>query len=233
MPTSPSTAGNAGFPSAVTHDQAVANPWVRRARTLTRKLTGTDLFPEPEQLASFAAEMFQTDAVAERFVAEVYGSLGGEAARTVLDQALTEGIDSVPNPPPAMADLFAEFETVPAWVDPDLIAQGEGIWRRWGTALFSVAGGETLEMYTEAAVAKPLSLAGGYAGDNALRRFLETARFWIDVSQPNALLTPDQPAGPPPCGCGSCTCGSGAPSPSIRSGTATAGVIRSASPTSS
>ena len=108
----------------------------------------------------------------------------------LVEQALTEGIDSVPNPPPAMADLFAEFETVPAWVDPDLIAQGEGIWRRWGTALFSVAGGETLEMYTEAAVAKPLSLAGGYAGDNALRRFLETARFWIDVSQPNALLTP-------------------------------------------
>jgi hypothetical protein len=43
-------------------------------------------------------------------------------------------------------------------------------------------------MYTESAVAVPLSLAGGYAGDNALRRFLETARFWIDVSEPGALF---------------------------------------------
>jgi hypothetical protein len=43
-------------------------------------------------------------------------------------------------------------------------------------------------MYTESAVALPLSLAGGYAGDNALRRFLETARFWIDVSEPGALF---------------------------------------------
>ncbi len=188
MPSSPTA--NAGFPSAVTHDRAVASPWVRRARTLTRKTTGKDLFPEPGQLTSFAAEMFRTDAVAERFVAEVYGSLGGEQARALLDQALTEGIGSIEDPPPAMVELFREFEEVPDWVNPALIAEGEQIWRRWGTALFSVAGGETLEMYTEAAVAKPLSLAGGYAGDNALRRFLETARFWIDVSQPGALLTP-------------------------------------------
>jgi hypothetical protein len=43
-------------------------------------------------------------------------------------------------------------------------------------------------MYTESAVAVPLSLAGGYAGDNALRRFLETTRFWMDVSEPGALF---------------------------------------------
>jgi len=185
----PSTT-NAGFPSAVTYDDAVASPWIRRARTVTRKLTGKDLFPEPENLKTFAEDMYVTDTVAERFVAEVYGTLGGEKARAMLDQALTEGIDSIENPPPAMVELFEEFETVPDWVNPEMIAEGEAIWRRWGTALFSVAGGETLEMYTEAAVAKPLSLAGGYAGDNALRRFLETAKFWIDVSQPDSLLTP-------------------------------------------
>jgi hypothetical protein len=54
--------------------------------------------------------------------------------------------------------------------------------------LFAVAGATTIEMYSEAALAVPLSLAGGYAGDNALRRFLETVRFWIDVSTPGALF---------------------------------------------
>lgn len=54
--------------------------------------------------------------------------------------------------------------------------------------LFSVAGAITLEVYTEGAVAVPLSLAGGYAGDNALRRFLETSKFWMDVSEPGALF---------------------------------------------
>ena len=84
----PSTT-NAGFPSAVTYDDAVASPWIRRARTVTRKLTGKDLFPEPENLKTFAEDMYVTDTVAERFVAEVYGTLGGEKARAMLDQALS------------------------------------------------------------------------------------------------------------------------------------------------
>lgn len=178
------------FPEAVRYADAVNSRAVARARRVTRRLTGKDLFPAEEHIRTFAAEMFTTDPVAERFVDEVYGELSGEAARALLDKALTEGLDSIEDPPPAMVALFEEFETVPEWVDPAQIAEGEAIWRRWGTSLFSVAGGITLEMYTEAAVATPLSLAGGYAGDNALRRFLETARFWIDVSEPDALLTP-------------------------------------------
>ncbi len=178
------------FPAAVAYESAMTNRRLRGVRGLVRQFTRKDLFPEPENLRTFAEDMFRTDPVAERFVDEVYGTLGGEAARALLDQALTDGLDSIDDPPPALVDLFEEFEMVPDWVDPELIAEGEAIWRRWGTGLFSVAGGITLEMYTEAAVAKPLSLAGGYAGDNALRRFLETSRFWIDVSQPDALLTP-------------------------------------------
>ncbi|WP_238419751.1 oxygenase MpaB family protein [Gordonia sp. 'Campus'] len=178
------------FPTAVTYRSAIDNRRLTRLRTLVRKVSGKDLFPEPHHLRTFAEDMFRTDPVAERFVDEVYGTLGGDAARALLDKALTDGLDSIPDPPAALVELFEEFETVPDWVDPALIAEGEAIWRRWGTGLFSVAGGITLEMYTESAVAKPLSLAGGYAGDNALRRFLETARFWIDVSQPDALLTP-------------------------------------------
>ncbi|MBD0862716.1 DUF2236 domain-containing protein [Gordonia sp. zg691] len=182
--------GAPAFPTAVAYDKAVAGRGLTRVRHVVRRVTGKDLFPEPEHLRTFAEDMFRTDPVAERFVDEVYGTLGPEAARALLDQALTDGLDSIDNPPPALVELFEEFDEVPDWVDPELIAEGEAIWRRWGTGLFSVAGGITLEMYTEAAVAKPLSLAGGYAGDNALRRFLETSRFWIDVSQPGALLTP-------------------------------------------
>jgi hypothetical protein len=56
--------------------------------------------------------------------------------------------------------------------------------------LFNVAGVITLEIYTESGVATPLSLAGGYAGDNALRRFLESAKFWIDTSEEGGLFRP-------------------------------------------
>lgn len=164
---------------------------VRRAERLFGKVTGTRLFPTDEQATALCADLFTGDPVAERFVAEVMrGENGTRTGRRLLETALAHGIDAVPDAPESMRALFAEFETVPDWVVPELVEQGAAIWRRWGTMLFSFAGAETLEMYTEAAVATPLSLAGGYAGDSALRRFLETTRFWMDVSVPHALLTP-------------------------------------------
>ncbi|MEU1984696.1 oxygenase MpaB family protein [Nocardia sp. NPDC019395] len=178
-------------PDAFRYWQARENPRVRQIERLVRRLTGTELFPTEEQARALCADMFSGDPVAERFVAEVMrGETGRADGRKLLEAALRDGIDSIPDPPAAMRALFAEFETVPGWVQPDLVERGAAVWRRWGTMLFSFAGAETLEMYTESAVATPLSLAGGYAGDSALRRFLETCRFWMDVSQPGALLTP-------------------------------------------
>lgn len=178
-------------PSAFAYREAMSRPMVRRGRRLAKRITGKDLFPTAEQIEAFYGDMYRADPVAERFVDDVfYGEIGQEAGRALLKKALDEGIGSIADPPESMVALFREFEDVPDWVDPATVEAGAQIWRRWGTFLFSVAGGETLEMYTEAAVATPLSLAGGYAGDNALRRFLETCRFWIDVSEPGALLTP-------------------------------------------
>lgn len=178
-------------PTAFPYWEGIQKPGIARARTIVKKLTGADIFPTTEQAQQFCNDLFTGDPVAERFVDEVYrGETGAKTGRAMLETALTHGIDAVPDAPESMRALFEEFETVPDWVDPALVEQGAAIWRRWGTMLFSFAGAETLEIYTESAVATPLSLAGGYAGDNALRRFLETCRFWIDVSQPGALLQP-------------------------------------------
>ena len=178
-------------PTAFPYRATMSRPMIRRARKVAKRLTGADIFPTAQQLDAFAGDMYAGDPVAERFVDDVlYGEIGMEQGRAMLKRALDDGLDSIENPPPSMVELFTEFEQVPDWVDPAKVEAGAQIWRRWGTYLFSVAGGETLEMYTEAAVATPLSLAGGYAGDNALRRFLETSRFWIDVSEPGGLLTP-------------------------------------------
>lgn len=178
-------------PTAFPYWEGIQKPGIARTRAIVKKLTGADIFPTTEQAQQFCNDLFTGDPVAERFVDEVYrGETGAKTGRAMLETALTHGIDAVPDAPESMRALFEEFETVPDWVDPALVEQGAAIWRRWGTMLFSFAGAETLEIYTESAVATPLSLAGGYAGDNALRRFLETCRFWIDVSQPGALLQP-------------------------------------------
>lgn len=178
-------------PSAFRYREARRGPAVRRVERIVTAVTRRPLFPDDAQAAALCADLFTGDLVAERFVAEVlHGEIGPTAGRRMLETALADGIAAVPDAPDALRALFAEFETVPEWVVPELVEQGAAIWRRWGTMLFSFAGAETLEMYTEAAVATPLSLAGGYAGDSALRRFLETTRFWMDVSARDALLTP-------------------------------------------
>ncbi|MFD4181336.1 oxygenase MpaB family protein [Rhodococcus sp. NPDC058514] len=178
-------------PTAFRYWDSLNSPRTRRMQKLSLRLTGGELFPTDEQVTAFCNDLYAGDPVAERFIDEVFeGDIGPVAGRAMLDQALTEGVHAVADVPPAMAELFAEFEDVPDWVRPELVEQGAAIWRRWGTMLFTVAGSTTLEMYTEAAVATPLSLSGGYAGDNALRRFLETSRFWMDLSEPHALLTP-------------------------------------------
>lgn len=178
-------------PTAFRYWEARERPEWQRRRRIFKRLTGHDLFPTDEQAQSLCEDLFAGDPVAERFVGEVFfGDIGHKRGREMVEQALNEGIDAVPDAPESMRELFAEFESVPDWVDRDLVELGASVWRRWGTMLFSVAGVITLEIYTEGAVAMPLSLAGGYAGDNALRRFLETSRFWIDTSQPGALFEP-------------------------------------------
>jgi hypothetical protein len=169
--------------------QAAQEPRVRRLRAVAERVLGFDLCPPDDAMDRFIGDMWTGDPVAERFVDEVFfGEMGPRKGRNLLDAALDGGIDSVEGAPESMRALFAQFESVPEWVDRELVEEGARIWRRWGTDLFNVAGAETLEMYTESAVATPLSLAGGYAGDAALRRFLETTRFWMDVSESGALF---------------------------------------------
>ena len=176
-------------PTDFRYDDALARPGVQRLRRAVQRIAGFDLCPSPQVVELFSQDMWTGDPIAEAYVDEVHATREGRrTGRADLEQAIAYGIDSVPDAPASMRTLLEQFETVPDWVDRDLVEQGAAIWRRWGTDLFGVAGAGTLEMYTEGAVAIPLSLAGGYAGDNALRRFLETTRFWMDVSEPGALF---------------------------------------------
>lgn len=183
--------GGTAWPTDFRYEQMLARSGVRRLRWASKRLFGFDPVPAPEVAESYRRDLFRGDPLAEAYVE---ADLTGEARRSgrrLLDRALDspEGFAAVAGEAsPEMRVLFDAFEAMPAWVDRLLVEEGARIWRRWGRTLFNVAGAETLEMYTESAVALPLSLAGGYAGENALRRFLETARFWIDVSEPGALF---------------------------------------------
>lgn len=162
-----------------------------RLRDRVVRLTGVDLLPTDEIAERFRAGLTEGDPVAERFVAETYhGELGAPRARALVERALSVGIDNVPDAPESLRALLEDFETVPDWVDPDLVEEGAAVWRRWAYALGAVGNAGTMDTYTEAWLALPLSLSGGYAGERALHRYMETSRWWIEVSQPGAVLQP-------------------------------------------
>ena len=164
------------------------DPSVQRARKAWQRLFRFDPQPSESLVRAFSEAYYDADPVAEAFVDEVYlGAIGPKAGRAMLDQALAHGVDSVPDAPETLKALFAEFETDPEWLDRELVDKGAKVFRRWGTSVFSFATTSTLEMYSESSITKPLSYAGGYAGDKAHKRQLETVRFWIDTSEPGGL----------------------------------------------
>jgi len=172
-------------------DYPAARYGTRHARLRNRvlRLTGFDLFPSDEVASAFKAGLTRGDPIAERFVAETYhGDLGAPGARALVERALQDGIEAVPEAPESLVDLIADFQDVPDWVDVDLVEQGAAVWRRWAYALGAVGNAGTMDTYTEGWLALPLSLSGGYAGERALHRYLETSRWWIEVSRPGAVL---------------------------------------------
>ena len=83
--------------------------------------------------------------------------------------------------------LFDDLDRDPPWLDRAKVEHGAKVFRRYGVDVFKFAGAITLEGYSEASVAKPLALTGAYAGTSTRHRFLETAAFWIAVSEPAGL----------------------------------------------
>ncbi len=165
----------------------LGKPWARALREVGRNLLGFDPAPPDDVVRTFASSYYDADPLAEAFVEDVYFRRGAAEGRTMLDQALEGGVASVEDAPASLLQLFEDIESDPDWVDLTLVEHGARVFRRYGPAVFQFAGAITLEGYSESSVAKPLVLTGAYAGGSTRRRFLETAAFWIAVSEAGGL----------------------------------------------
>ncbi len=174
-------------PTEFRYDQQLGKRWPRALRATGRALLGFDPAPPAHVVDAFAAMYYDADPLAEAFVEEVYLRRGMAAGRAMLEQALAGGVASVPDAPASLHALFADLETDPPWVDRARVERGAKVFRRFGPDVFRFAGVVTLAAYAESSVAKPLALTGAYAGASTRKRFLETAAFWIAVSEPGGL----------------------------------------------
>lgn len=148
---------------------------------------GQDIRLPNNVIDRYAASYYEADPVAEKFIEEVFLQQSQEAGRHMVDQALAQGVESLPSAPQSLRQLFEEIETKPPWYDAAQVKLGASVFRRYGTHMYSFAGAITLHGYRENSVAKPLAYTGAYTGQTANKRFLETAAFWRDVSSDHGL----------------------------------------------
>lgn len=173
-------------PTEFRYWERVDRPWVKALRRAGRAV-GFDPAPPDEVVRTFASMYYDADPLAEAFVDEVYLAKGTSVGRAMLEEALEVGVDAMRDPPASLSRLFEDIERDPSWVDWDRIEHGARVFRGWGTSVFRFAGAITLAAYSESSVAKPLALTGAYSGASTKHRFLETAAFWIAVSEPGGL----------------------------------------------
>jgi mpaB/rubber oxygenase-like protein len=162
-------------------------PAVRRARRVFKALFRFDPLPSAENVEKLGFGYYDADELADAFVDAVYLAPSRAEGWRMFEQAIEHGVNTVPDAPVSLIRLFAELESEPDWVDHELVELGAKTFRRYGPTVFSLAGAATLLGYTESSVAKPLALTGAYAGESARKRHMDTARFWIDISEPGAL----------------------------------------------
>lgn len=109
----------------------------------------------------YADMLNRGDEIADPVSREVKSPDGGKT-RSDLDLALTQGADAVRNPSQALSALLNQIETVPNWVDWDMVDDG-------GTALLSLGPDIRFCLFA--------GLAAGYNSGAAVKPLARTARF--------------------------------------------------------
>lgn len=171
-------------PTEFRYRDRAASGRARIVRSVAKVVAGFDVAPSPALLSAFEEAYQRGDPLAEAFVSE-QGRQGLGAARKKL--AAAQLAPSRAGISDALGALLDDLDATPDWLDPEKLALGAKTFRRYGSAVFRFAGAITLAGYRESSVAKPLALSGAYVGAGTRARFLETASFWIEVSEPGGL----------------------------------------------
>ncbi|WP_162788655.1 oxygenase MpaB family protein [Amycolatopsis albispora] len=107
--------------------------------------------------------------------------------RPLFDRALTDGIDSIEDPPEELARFFRSVEATPYWVDRASIERGARAIVRTGLlGLFPLGDMALMGGYLASRATKSL-VGTGAIEHMATKRLVETATWWIEVTTPGAL----------------------------------------------
>jgi hypothetical protein len=126
------------------------------------------------------------DPLADAVVAEIHEH--GREVRTALAAGISNGLDSLSDPPPAVAALLTATETVPGYVDDELLDAGS---RPFFSVpppvhLISLGAGALVRVYESPSIATVLAMTGKLV-ESAQRRIEETGQWNTTTMLPGAL----------------------------------------------
>jgi hypothetical protein len=129
--------------------------------------------------------LWRTDPLADAVMTE-FARMPESQWRALLETALAQGIEAVPEAPEALRALFAQLEHVPFWVDRERCNLGGATFLRCRLGFAALALLALPIIYSWPAGNKPLSLSGQLV-HRASQRLKDTTRYVFAVCQPDGL----------------------------------------------
>ena len=169
----------------VTREDVLAMPEAHLGRVVNLERTierfGAD------KVAAFLPTLISSDELGNAALADLMTVPRAERYR-MLDQALKEGIDSVPEAPPGLRKLIEHLDDVPEWVDFDQIDRGvTAYWRAGQVVPFVFLSAGLGQSFVYPAVARVTTFTGRFTHEEAWQRTKETERWIISVLSPGGM----------------------------------------------
>src|SRR5699024_6932031 len=129
------------------------------------------------------------DTVSDRYVALMRRGYRMKDLIHMLHEAWAKGIDAVPNAPEELYDFMQALETVPDWIDIELVKRGARVGRVFMSLLapFSIRGA-FIATFMNKYSGMPMALTGALSRKGSgKQRINETASFFTAATLPGAL----------------------------------------------
>jgi hypothetical protein len=128
------------------------------------------------------------DPLADAVVEEIHAHAHGRVVRDALRQGIADGLHTLTDAPPAVAALLTQAESIPDYVDDDLLDRASLPWFTAPTPVHAVSlsAGALVRVYQSPSIAKVLSTTGPLI-DAAPRRIAETGRWTSTAMLPGSM----------------------------------------------
>jgi len=151
------------------------------------RVNRADFLADQGLMDLMAAATMLGDAVCDAYVALI-PTHGMHGLITMLRTACQGSIDDVEDPPDELRRFITELETVPAWIDLELVAEGARL-ERISAALLAPFGvrGAFLATFLNSYAALPMAVTGSLSDKRSAKRVNETAAFFASTVLPGGM----------------------------------------------